>query len=256
MPASERTIEIRQRMAELLEDVVLDASAGVHRPRNLDWKRAARSALRRLGNEQGIRDWSGICRRGIFIAPDHSCGLRRDRSRRHQLHRHLSSFSRWRRCLFMRRVRRDVCWPWSGRFCCVADLTVTAALSGWSALSYITSGAEQDRLDQDAARPHRAHNGRRVVGDGLDQLFRTETFRQSRCRAGGADGSGSYRFDLLSVPHLTTHFSSRVHQSLSTVWVQFVGVILALSGRGIDRESYRRDEARSGIDDGTPERRA
>src|SRR5213082_4326029 len=28
-------------MAELLEDVVLDASAGVHRPRNLDWKRAA-----------------------------------------------------------------------------------------------------------------------------------------------------------------------------------------------------------------------
>src|ERR1700756_302574 len=27
-------------MAELIEDVVLDASAGVHRPRNLDWKRA------------------------------------------------------------------------------------------------------------------------------------------------------------------------------------------------------------------------
>src|ERR1700751_2357894 len=28
-------------MAELIEDLVLDASAGVHRPRNLDWKRAA-----------------------------------------------------------------------------------------------------------------------------------------------------------------------------------------------------------------------
>src|SRR5215468_10105258 len=28
-------------MAQLVEDVVLDASAGVHRPRNLDWKRAA-----------------------------------------------------------------------------------------------------------------------------------------------------------------------------------------------------------------------
>ena len=28
-------------MAQLLDDVVLDASAGVHRPRNLDWKRAA-----------------------------------------------------------------------------------------------------------------------------------------------------------------------------------------------------------------------
>src|SRR5213080_5522214 len=27
-------------MAELIDDIVLDASAGVHRPRNLDWKRA------------------------------------------------------------------------------------------------------------------------------------------------------------------------------------------------------------------------
>src|ERR1051325_9091192 len=27
-------------MAQLIEDLVLDASAGVHRPRNLDWKRA------------------------------------------------------------------------------------------------------------------------------------------------------------------------------------------------------------------------
>src|SRR5437667_5297427 len=28
-------------MAKLMDDIVLDASAGVHRPRNLDWKRAA-----------------------------------------------------------------------------------------------------------------------------------------------------------------------------------------------------------------------
>src|SRR5213592_896709 len=28
-------------MAQLVDDLVLDASAGVHRPRNLDWKRAA-----------------------------------------------------------------------------------------------------------------------------------------------------------------------------------------------------------------------
>src|ERR687888_2400006 len=28
-------------MAKLVDDIVLDASAGVHRPRNLDWKRAA-----------------------------------------------------------------------------------------------------------------------------------------------------------------------------------------------------------------------
>src|SRR5205085_465681 len=34
----------------------------------------------------------------------------------------------------------------------------------------------------------------------------------------------------LSAPHLTTRFLERPHQSFTTVWVQFVGVILALSG--------------------------
>jgi nucleotide-binding universal stress UspA family protein len=34
----------------------------------------------------------------------------------------------------------------------------------------------------------------------------------------------------LSAPHFTTHFLQPRHQSLGTVWVQFVGVILALSG--------------------------
>ena len=34
----------------------------------------------------------------------------------------------------------------------------------------------------------------------------------------------------ISAPHLTTHFLEPRHHSLSTLWVQFVGVILALSG--------------------------
>src|SRR5438046_10760160 len=34
----------------------------------------------------------------------------------------------------------------------------------------------------------------------------------------------------ISAPHLTTHFLEPRHQSLTTVWVQFVSVILALSG--------------------------
>ena len=35
---------------------------------------------------------------------------------------------------------------------------------------------------------------------------------------------------LLGAPHLTTRFLEPPHQSVTTVWVQFVGVILALSG--------------------------
>src|SRR5438045_8403489 len=34
----------------------------------------------------------------------------------------------------------------------------------------------------------------------------------------------------LSAPHLTTQFLEPRHESLSKLWVQFVGVILALSG--------------------------
>src|SRR5206468_4581699 len=35
---------------------------------------------------------------------------------------------------------------------------------------------------------------------------------------------------VMSAPHFTPHFLERPHQSLTTVWVQFVSVILALSG--------------------------
>src|SRR5262249_37932471 len=34
----------------------------------------------------------------------------------------------------------------------------------------------------------------------------------------------------ISLPHFTTHFLEPRHESLSMLWVQFVGVILALSG--------------------------
>ena len=34
----------------------------------------------------------------------------------------------------------------------------------------------------------------------------------------------------LSAPHLTTHFLEPRHESFGQLWVQFVGVILALSG--------------------------
>ena len=78
-----------------------------------------------------------------------------------------------------------------GALLLVADLTVTAALSGWSALSYITSGAEQIDLDQICSRAHRAHDDWRVVDHGPDQLFRAEAFRQFRCGAGVADCADS-----------------------------------------------------------------
>ena len=117
-----------------------------------------------------------------------------------------------------------------GALLLLADLTVTAALSGWSGLSYITSGAEQVVW----IRVLRDHIGLTTIAMlifiGWLNFF-------------GPRHSGSVAVLLavptalvvlvligVSVPHLTTQFLQPPHQHISTLWVQFVGVILALSG--------------------------
>src|SRR6058998_1124470 len=117
-----------------------------------------------------------------------------------------------------------------GALLLVADLTVTAALSGWSALSYITSGAEHIAW----IKLLRDHIGLTTIGMllimGVINYF-------------GPKHSGTFAVALaiptvlvvvaliaISAPHLTTHFLEPRHESLGAVWVQFVGVILALSG--------------------------
>src|SRR5438093_5376428 len=117
-----------------------------------------------------------------------------------------------------------------GALLLVADLTVTAALSGWSALSYITSGAE-DIVWMKFLRDHIA-----LTTIGVLLIMGLINYL-------GPKHSGSFAAALalptafvvilliaISAPHLTTHFLEPRHESLTTVWVQFVGVILALSG--------------------------
>jgi amino acid transporter/nucleotide-binding universal stress UspA family protein len=117
-----------------------------------------------------------------------------------------------------------------GALLLLADLTVTAALSGWSGLSYITSGAEQVAW----IKVLRDHIGLTTIAMllfiGWLNYF-------------GPKHSGSLAVVLavptalvvlaligVSVPHLTTRFLEPPHQHFGTLWVQFVGVILALSG--------------------------
>src|SRR5205085_1745103 len=112
----------------------------------------------------------------------------------------------------------------------LADLTVTAALSGWSGLSYITSGAG----DVPWIRFLHDHIGLATVVmlifiGGLNFF--------------GPKHSGSLAVVLsiptffvvlvliaISAPHLTTRFLEPRHENYGTLWAQFVGVILALSG--------------------------
>src|SRR5207302_9604693 len=105
-----------------------------------------------------------------------------------------------------------------------------APLSGWSALTYITSGAEHVAWIK-FLRDHIALTTIAVLLImGMINYF-------------GPKHSGSRAVALavptlivvviliaISTPHLTTHFLQPRHESLGALWVQFVGVILALSG--------------------------
>jgi amino acid transporter/nucleotide-binding universal stress UspA family protein len=216
-------------MAQLLDDVVLDASAGVHRPRNLDWKRAAALLYGDWGTSKAYVTGLAFLAAGfsslpIILAVCAVTGL--VGINYIVICRHFpdgggvySSARSQGRLLAV-----------VGALLLVADLTVTAALSGWSGLSYITSGAEHIPWIK-FLRDHIALTTIAVLlVMGLINFL-------------GPKHSGSFAVTLalptalvvivliaLSAPHLTTRFLERPHQSFTTVWVQFVGVILALSG--------------------------
>jgi amino acid transporter/nucleotide-binding universal stress UspA family protein len=117
-----------------------------------------------------------------------------------------------------------------GALLLIADLTVTAALSGWSALTYITSGAENV--------PWIA-----FLRDHISLTTIVVLALLGLLNSFGPKHSGSLAVALslptlivvvalvgISAPHLTTHFLQPRHESVVQLWVQFVGVILALSG--------------------------
>jgi len=117
-----------------------------------------------------------------------------------------------------------------GALLLVADLTVTAALSGWSGLSYLTTGAEH-------------YAAIKLLKDHITLATVAMLVFIAWINWYGPKHSGSLAVMLsvptmvvvliliaLSIPHLTTHFLKPPHQHFGTVWDQFVGVILALSG--------------------------
>jgi len=117
-----------------------------------------------------------------------------------------------------------------GALLLIADLTVTAALSGWAGLSYLTAGAE-----------HIAWVA--FLKDHIVFATIAVLLFMGWLNWYGPKHSGSLAVLLsvpvivvvmvligISIPHLTMRYVEPPHQSFSNVWVQFVGVILALSG--------------------------
>ncbi|HSS17607.1 MAG TPA: amino acid permease [Candidatus Dormibacteraeota bacterium] len=216
-------------MSKLMDDIVLDASAGVHRPRNLDWKRAAALLYGDWGTSKAYVIGLAFVAAGFSSLPIilAVCALTGLVGINYiVICRHFPDGGG----VYSAARSQGRLLAVVGALLLLADLTVTAALSGWSALTYITSGAEHIELIK-LAREHIALTtiGMLVIM-GLINYF-------------GPKHSGSVAVALalptalivvlliaFSAPHLTTHFLEPRHENLGTVWVQFVGVILALSG--------------------------
>jgi amino acid transporter len=216
-------------MAQLIEDVVLDASAGVHRPRNLDWKRAAALLYGDWGTSKAYVIGLAFVAAGFSSLPIilAVCALTGLVGINYiVICRHFPDGGG----VYSAAREQSRLLAVIGALLLVADLTVTAALSGWSALSYITSGAE-----------HITWIG--FLRDHIALTTIAVLLLMGVVNYFGPKHSGSFAVALalptalvvvvliaMSAPHLTTRFLEPRHQSLATVWVQFVGVILALSG--------------------------
>lgn len=213
------------KMAEPL----LGQAAGVHRPRNVDWKRAAALLYGDWGTSKAYVIGLAFLAAGfsslpIILAVCAVTGL--VGINYIVICRHFPDGGG----VYSAARSQGRLLAVIGALLLLADLTVTAALSGWSALTYITSGAEH-LLWVKLLREHIALTTTGVLLImGMINYF-------------GPKHSGTFAVVLalpttivvfalvaLSAPHLTTHFLEPRHESLATIWVQFVGVILALSG--------------------------
>ncbi len=212
-----------------MAEPVLGQAAGVHRPRNLDWKRAAALLYGDWGTSKcyviGLAFVAaGFSSLPIILAVCAVTGL--VGINYIVICRHFPEGGG----VYSAARSQGRLLAVVGALLLVADLTVTAALSGWSALSYITSGGEQIVWI-------------RFLRDHIALTTTVVLLFLGAINYFGPKHSGSLAIALalptvvivvalvaLSAPHLTTHFLQPRHESLGRLWVQFVSVILALSG--------------------------
>jgi len=212
-----------------MADLIITESGTVHRPRNVDWKRAAALLYGDWGTSKAYVIGLAFLAAGFSSLPIilAVCALTGLVGINYMvICRHFPDGGG----VYSAARSQGRLLAVVGALLLLADLTVTAALSGWSALTYITSGAEHITWIK-MLRDHIA-----LTTVGILLLMGAINFF-------GPKHSGSLAVALavptlivvlvmiaICAPHLTTRFLQPRHESLSMLWVQFVGVILALSG--------------------------
>ena len=124
-----------------MADIILDATSAVHRPRTVDWKRAAALLYGDWGTSKAYVIGLAFVAAGfssfpIILAVCVLTGL--VGINYIVICRHFPDGGG----VYSAARSQGRLLAVVGALLLVADLTVTAALSGWSALTYITSGAE------------------------------------------------------------------------------------------------------------------
>jgi amino acid transporter/nucleotide-binding universal stress UspA family protein len=212
-----------------MADLIITESGAVHRPRNVDWKRAAALLYGDWGTSKAYVIGLAFLAAGFSSLPIilAVCALTGLVGINYiVICRHFPDGGG----VYSAARSQGRLLAVVGALLLLADLTVTAALSGWSALTYITSGAEHIAWIK-FLRDHIALTTiAMLLIMGAINFF-------------GPKHSGSLAVALavptlivvvvliaISAPHLTTHFLQPRQASLGRLWVQFVGVILALSG--------------------------
>ena len=212
-----------------MADLIITESGAVHRPRNVDWKRAAALLYGDWGTSKAYVIGLAFLAAGFSSLPIilAVCALTGLVGINYiVICRHFPDGGG----VYSAARHQGRLLAVVGALLLLADLTVTAALSGWSALTYITSGAEHIAFIK-VLRDHIA-----LTTIGVLLIMAAINYF-------GPKHSGSLAVALalptlivvivligLSAPHLTTHFLQPRQETLGTLWVQFVGVILALSG--------------------------
>src|SRR6266702_4180007 len=219
----------RESQPHAMADLLVTESGTVHRPRNVDWKRAGALLYGDWGTSKAYVIGLAFLAAGFSSLPIilAVCALTGLVGINYiVICRHFPDGGG----VYSAARSQGRLLAVVGALLLLADLTVTAALSGWSALTYITSGAEEVIWIK-FLRDHIALTTIAVLLImGLINYF-------------GPKHSGSLAVALalptfvivialiaVSAPHFTTRFLEPRHESLETLWVQFVGVILALSG--------------------------
>src|SRR5881398_2537149 len=212
-----------------MADLIITESGAVHRPRNVDWKRAAALLYGDWGTSKAYVIGLAFLAAGFSSLPIilAVCALTGLVGINYiVICRHFPDGGG----VYSAARSQGRLLAVIGALLLLADLTVTAALSGWSALTYITSGAEHIAWIK-------------LLRDHIALTTIAVLLIMGAINYFGPKHSGSLAVALavptlivvvvliaISAPHLTTHFLQPRQASLGTLWVQFVGVILALSG--------------------------